>query len=672
MYCFSVATLALSASFFLFQVSRPRDVRWRAAIMFTGTACIFAVALWLDCALRGAVSISIGALLGYSTSRAGREHSTSGLDGIRSFRIYAAALMAVSALVWIHLPVMAFLSSPGELVLDLKFLLKNNLQGALMTFYVGLLVYAVSRNSRARLFLGMAATLVCVVSIAYAFILPLGYPHLSGFQFENPTLRPQQLVARLAADLLVLAILSTVVVKWFTRWSTRGLFTALVILNLGLTTVTAFSVLRAESPTVASERGSSQRSEVRLSSDGQNVLLLVLDRFMGGFVETAVEASPTLADDFDGFIWVPKSVSAGQNSIAGLPPLLGGYDYTPTAMNARSLPLKQQTNEAFSILPWNFSRAGWESNLLRPHGLDFMVKGNCSALSVPRLACGDADPELAVRAARELGIPVTELGLSDYTDLLALLATLRVAPYGVKDVLIKRAAWRPFVGQAAAATLTEWANLAALDEISSVRRGPNQLNIVFNFLSHEPYFIDEACRPTTQKTSAPPESLMSDFEYQHVVGDRCVLNLVVKYIEWLKANGVYDNTLIVLASDHGIANEVTDHSTRAVAGGTQDNLFVASRSLLLYKPINARGPLRTSEAFIPNAGVPELICQTIGGCTNPYLDERTIEAHGRDDPFTVSFVPWQFTAQEPNRFVIERSYVLRGRDPYNATAWSAH
>ena len=53
------------------------------------------------------------------------------------------------------------------------------------------------------------------------------------------------------------------------------------------------------------------------------------------------------------------------------------------------------------------------------------------------------------------------------------------------------------------------------------------------------------------------------------------------------------------------------------------------------------------------AEVPQIACEQIGGCVNPFLGKKTIEAHGQDEPFYVDFVPWQFNAQKPKAFVIE-------------------
>jgi hypothetical protein len=42
---------------------------------------------------------------------------------------------------------------------------------------------------------------------------------------------------------------------------------------------------------------------------------------------------------------------------------------------------------------------------------------------------------------------------------------------------------------------------------------------------------------------------------------------------------------------------------------------------------------------------------------------------GRDDPFYVSIVPWQFSAQRREAFVIRAQHAVKGKDPFKAENW---
>lgn len=72
---------------------------------------------------------------------------------------------------------------------------------------------------------------------------------------------------------------------------------------------------------------------------------------------------------------------------------------------------------------------------------------------------------------------------------------------------------------------------------------------------------------------------------------------------------------------------------------------------------------------MPNAEVPRIVCEEIGGCVNPYLGNKPIAALGRDKPFYVSFVPWQAAMQERMSFKILSEMAVVDRDPYDKNGW---
>jgi hypothetical protein len=672
-FLFAVYSSAIGAAFALSWALAHRRGLWARMGLALGGAIIIGVLLWFDCSPRAFVMPALAGALGV-LPRSDDSTSTLRAKLDRSMVwVYLAALATVALTVWVYLPVLAFLTSPGELAVHIDFLLANNLRASMAMLYGGLLLYAICASPRLRAALTVLAVAGMVIALTYSFILPFGYPRLSGLSFEHIELATKTVMFRLAIDVVAVLVLPVLSIALLARVGGRRFLAGLLFVNLSLGVVTVITI-RRDLNDQAGDGTEVAAAPLRYSRDGHNALLIFLDRFMGGYVEKILAEDPALAADLDGFTWVPNTVAAGYNSIAGLPPLLGGYDYTPREMNARRRSLRELTNEAFSILPWNFTRHGWEASLLRPNGLNFTLQGDCSVLTIPGLRCGQIPLQVAERAARAHGISMEALSKSNYVDLLVLLSSMRVAPYTMKATLLGRGPWEPFLRHTAGNTLREWAELEALPHLSSTAATKNQLNIVFNFLPHEPYYIGEDCTPLSEKVQPAAARLAQGnwpdaFAYHHEMGARCALRLVRDYLVWLREQGVYDNTTIVIASDHGILGSVKDRSSRAVAGGTEGNEYVASRSLLLYKPRDAHGPVITSDAFLPNAEVPRLLCQDIGGCINPFLGGKTIEAHGRDDPFYVAVVPWQFNAQKLDRFVIEREFVLTGKDPYRRGNW---
>lgn len=643
-----------------------------------GTLVLFFVAvasLWVRCDRWTVLSLAVAAAVATSGLRGeGLARHGEALGRYR-FAVYILSVATLSALIYVFVPITTLLTSPGELGIHLDYLLTVNLRDAMVVVYVAAALFVLLPSERMKTALALLAAGTLAVAMVFGYALPFGYPRMSGLTFEQVGISSSQRGLRLLADVAVVVAVGLALRAAAVRVAPRRLLAGLLLADLSLVGSALWAVSRPQTGGAGDVEAASIEQPLRFSPSRPNVLIVFLDRFMGGYVEPILAQDPGLAERLTGFTWYPRTVSAGENSIAGLHPLLGGYDYTPEAMNARHAPLRDLSVEAFSILPYNFSRKGYAVSVVNPDGLGFTMSGDCSYLAMKGVTCTHISKAVVTERAAKLGFPLREISSSSYSDLLVLLAGMRTAPYLLKEAIHLRGPWRPFLDHSAGTTFRVWAELDALPELTFTRATEPRYNWVSNILPHEPYFLDESCRPRRERLELPLDEIRrrgfpSMFALQHAIAARCALRMTADYLDFLKTAGVYDNTRIVIVSDHGIVGDVEDHSSRAVAGGTTANAYVRTRSVLLVKERGAHGPLRVSEEFLPNAEVPRIVCEEIGGCVNPYLGNRPIATAGRDDPFYVSFVPWQFNLQEPDAFVIRGQLVLRGRDPYAASGWS--
>jgi len=605
---------------------------------------------------------------------------TSGLSealGRARFGLYVTSVLTVAALFYIYLPITTFLTSPGELSIHLEYLLTTNAKACMVVVYCACALYAAAFSARLKSVLTLLAVSALLLTFVYAYVYPFGYPMMNGLMFEQIPVPRSSLMLRGAVDALSVPC-GVLLVAWgLFKFGGPRILPGVVLLNVALclsAVVTAANDSADLGGAGTSDGSEADAQPLRFARDKNNTLLLFLDRFMGGFVEEILAEEPQLLSDLEGFTWYPRTVAPGENSVAGVHALLGGYDYTPREMNKRNRLLRDLSVESFAILPHNFTNKGYAANLVNPHGLGFTMAGDCAFLDMPGLHCSHVPASLASKLAAKHGMSTQALSKSMYADLLVLLGVMRGTPYMVRAVVHEFASWRKFLDHSAGTTFRQWAELKSLPTLSRTDAKESNLNVFFNALPHEPYFIGNDCMPKKRKLSkiAPKARARhtSLFSYQHYVTARCALLLVADYMRWMRQEGVYDNTKIVIVSDHGIVGLVEDRSSRAQAGRTTSNTYVRSRSVLLVKERNAHGPLQINEEFLPNAEAPRILCEEIGGCVNPYLNNKSIEAHGRRDPFYVDFVPWQFNLQKPNAFTIRSEMVLRRGDPYEAKNWS--
>jgi hypothetical protein len=103
------------------------------------------------------------------------------------------------------------------------------------------------------------------------------------------------------------------------------------------------------------------------SQNGKNVLFIMLDRAISGYIPYIFDEKPGLQAAFSGFAWYPNCVSFGGHTLFGAPGLYGGYEYTPLEMKRRSdETLVAKHNEALLMLPKLFLDNGYSVTVTDP------------------------------------------------------------------------------------------------------------------------------------------------------------------------------------------------------------------------------------------------------------------------------------------------------------------
>ena len=110
--------------------------------------------------------------------------------------------------------------------------------------------------------------------------------------------------------------------------------------------------------------------------------------------------------------------------------------------------------------------------------------------------------------------------------------------------------------------------------------------------------------------------------------------LVGQWLDTLRALGVYDNTRIILASDHGMTLGGLIDGTQLENGDSIEAL----NCLLMVKDFGSNEPFRSSEEFHMNADVPALATQGIlDGAADPFTGDPLADSD-ETDSVTVTYV----------------------------------
>lgn len=358
----------------------------------------------------------------------------------------------------------------------------------------------------------------------------------------------------------------------------------------------------------------------RFTRTGKNVLLVFLDRVQGGYIEPLFSECPELARQMTGFTFYRNTVSFNGHTLLASPACYGGYEYTPEEMNRRSeIPLVEKHNESALLLPRVFSEQfGYTAVVADPQWTNYSW--------IPDIKIYDKYPGIK---AINLEGKYLDLWYREHQDTGKITVT--------SDTLKRNILWYGFFRTSMCAMRPAfynsgkyWSTNTKNNDFDDYLGGYSTLEYLprlSTFDNDRDSFITMTNESTHQSILLqPPEyrpSSSLDFDGlggKYLFDDKfhCyagAFKRLGEFFEILKKEGCYDNTKIILYSDHGVGAWEDDF--------TSDEKFAAIRPgnyhpFLMVKDFNETGALRTSDEFMTNADVPSIAVSHLEKAVNPY------------------------------------------------------
>lgn len=283
-------------------------------------------------------------------------------------------------------------------------------------------------------------------------------------------------------------------------------------------------------------------AEKYLYSDSENVVVMVLDTFSSLVFQDLIIHNPEFKKQLDGFTYYKNAVGGFPTTYASIPYILTGSLYD------NSVPIQEFIKKQYTekSLPKSLKEAGFQVEIYE-----------------------NVSPKSAVGLEQFSSNITNQHATPNKNDILKIvkLAFFRYSPQILKPYFFQ--GYDPKV-----------ADLP--DGIKQINVGnKNKLFKFYHFVGPHPpflFYLDYyKIKLDNSKESYEKES-------------KEWLNLVVKYIETLKKNGVYDNTLLYIIADHGLYPTNVD-----------------SIPLILHKPFNSHGQLKTSYKPVSLGDIPNSV-----------------------------------------------------------------
>lgn len=408
------------------------------------------------------------------------------------------------------------------------------------------------------------------------------------------------------------------------------------VLSINLIIMTLVNTIGIER-VMAEEKGlieaeSPASKHFTLSRSGRNVIVIMMDRAIGGYVPYLMQERPQLLDQFAGFTWYPNTISFGNYTVFGSPALFGGYEYTVDAINRRDGErLVDKHDEALCVMPVLFSQNHFSTTVYDPPYANY--KG------LRDLSIYDPWPDIHAFHLKEA------FADQDYLDALEhsrkrsffMYSIYKVSPLALHPFFYNNGTYfNADVQNAANAEFdNDYAILENMDFLTDITdKAQDTFMMMDNECTHDTCELqlpDYTPSLHTNNSGLEPgfrvdaagNVLNMDPEY-HYHDLMAAFIQLGNWMDYLRENGVYDNTRIILVSDHG--RGLNQFGSLIQEDGT-DMEWVYP--LLMVKDFGSR-EWRVSNEFMTNADTPVLASKgLIDHPVNPFTglklndDEKT-------------------------------------------------
>ena len=365
---------------------------------------------------------------------------------------------------------------------------------------------------------------------------------------------------------------------------------------------------------------------MNFSKSGKNVLVIMLDKAPGFYMDTVFNEAPELFNSFTGFTAYPNTVSFASWTIQGAPGLYGGYEYTPWEMNQRrEISMQEKHNQALSMLPFMFEKEGFESYLIDPPYPNYDTEPVFSFLDGHKNVHGiKALARYTDIWYRATGYPKLNTKSRRIKRNFIWFSIFKIVPPSMRSIVHFNDWWSETdYMDNVSDFIDRYSVLDFLPELTSTDSEINSFIFLDNEATHDPGFV-------TAPDYAPAVGIPNSFGFKHKElecdpGFHAMTASFKRLGEWfdyLKENGVYDNTRIIIVSDHGSYQrfpifEGSDLLPRAIEW---------YNPMLMVKDFNKAGSLKFNNDFMTQADVPAIaVKNVIKSSVNPFTGKEIKE-----------------------------------------------
>ena len=563
----------------------------------------------------------------------------------RRSKLFFVGTVFLTVLVGLLIPSNFIAASPQEFV-DITYFhnpiwyVVASLAMAAGTFLVWLRVFYLLASPRGKVFFERLVWIMCGLMFANYMFFGTGLGSVSStLQYNSGMIfsRKEQLINMLV--LMVVALIMYILILKFYRMAVSVLLIASIALSV--MSVVNISTIKSSVDKLVVENVSDDLT-FRMSSSGKNVVVIMLDRGMGAYIPYLFNEKPELMQQFAGFTYYPNTISFGNSTNFGAPTLLGGYEYTPVEMNKRSdEPLVAKHNEAIKVMPVLFSDNGYDVTVCDPVYANYQWIPDISIFNeYPDINACITEGRFSSPQTKQQKIDNNKRNFFCFSIMKTMPLIAQPTIYangtynqnqsvssGVQSALSIHKAWG-----LSSLFMNPYNVLDSMPFMTAVtEENVNTFLYMTNNVTHEPMLLQEPeyiPAEEVDNTKYDAENMdrftvdgrvmkVEDYvQMSHYQSNMAALLKLGEWFDFLREQNIYDNTKIIIVSDHG--RHLGNFDELAMGGSDTLKNVEMYYPLLLVKDFNST-EFTVSEEFMTTADVPTIaVKDLIDNPVNPF------------------------------------------------------
>ena len=506
-------------------------------------------------------------------------------------------------------------------------------------------------NKKIQALMALAAAFFACAALLNAYPFMLSYGDISPSLVFLNTANFRALSPISALNLLALAAAAVLCVLSFKIKKVNVLFSIAVITSfalIGSFAVNSLAIQKNSSAALAAAKKQQGKVDLKpiyhLSKNHPNVILMMLDKAQARYMKDILEEDPNIAEQYSGFVFFDNTASFNGHTLLGAPPLFGGYEYTPVEMQRRKdVTREQKINESQLILPRVFNETlGYKASVNDPTWIN---SSNYCDLSF--LEGYDIDGHQTIGTYTQQWYKANpQAGSLDSTEEilkrnLLFFSLFRCSPIALREAVYVNGTYYNSKDNIkfAKRIIDNYAPLDFLPELSEISETQSGSYIsILNEMTHDDFIFETPDYVPVEEPKS--KGAKSDDDVDPVFHTQmAAFKRVGEWFDWMKQNGVYDNTRIIIAADHGGAPTESDMEEDMDLDKRLASTSYWGRGhyhpLFMFKDFGAEGPMTTDMSFMTNADAPALLLSgLIEKPVNPFtqkeipLDTRPLKKDG--------------------------------------------